>query len=496
MDHLARLCLLLGLACSLARAREECGPASACLTTADAAILPVDDPQVNNHIYVGGMFGVREMGPSIYNKGAIRESGILHLEMFLYTLKNVRPLDTDRVKVGGIAFDSGSLAQQTVENVLGFETCKVPYGIQNGTNSQRIEPRYVLAYVGPETSDEAVQTGAVLRDLNKTQITNADSPLLANRNMFSYLLRTTPSASLATDAMVEVMKVNNWGHVIAVHSDTAQGRGLLHSFKMATENNGICIVETFMIPNDYSAEDMSKLADDLLQLKSAYWVAVLTENMYAKALLTEMGKRANVRGTLGFMGAGDWAKDNNDVIANANGAADGAITFAPKLTRKVGRVTDFETHFRSLKPDQNMHNPWFADYWMEKFNCRLPGDTTHIGLSACTGSESLNNVNIQFSKDLASTFLAVEAILEGTKKAIDNAKCNNSVCSHLLNTDNSGTQIYEAIRQVTLLREAVFSDATNGPPQNELTYYIYNLRVDSLGTTRSFQSVSKQIHLN
>ncbi|XP_064612336.1 metabotropic glutamate receptor 2-like isoform X2 [Liolophura sinensis] len=491
MGHRAKLCLLLSLACNLAWAREECGPASACLTTADAAILPVDDPQVNNHIYVGGMFGVREMGPSIYNKGAVRESGILHLEMFLYTLKNVRPLDSYKVKVGGIAFDSGSLAQQTVENVLGFETCKVPYGIQNGTNPSRIEPRYVLAYVGPETSDEAVQTGIVLRDLNKTQITNADSPLLANKNMFSYLLRTTPSASLATDAMVAEMKLNNWEHVIAVYSDTAQGRGLLHSFKTATAKNSICIVETLMIPTDYSAEDMAQLADELLRLKSAYWVAVLAENMYAKPLLTEMGKRPDVRGSLGFMGAGDWAKDNQDVIANANGAADGAIIFAPKLTRKVGRLTDFETYFRNLKPDQNMQNPWFADYWMEKLNCRLPGDTTHTGLSACTGSETLMNVNIEFNKDLASTFLAVEAILEGTKKAIENAKCNNSVCSHLLNTDNSGTQIYEAIRKVTLLQEAVFSDTTNGPPNDELKYYIYNLKVDSIETTRRFESIGQ-----
>ena len=44
-------------------------------------------------------------------------------------------------------------------------------------------------------------------------------------------------------------------------------------------------------------------------------------------------------------------------------AAEGAITVQPLVRDLDG----FESYFRSLRPDTNLRNPWFSEYWQEFF---------------------------------------------------------------------------------------------------------------------------------
>lgn len=36
-------------------------------------------------------------------------------------------------------------------------------------------------------------------------------------------------------------------------------------------------------------------------------------------------------------------------------------------------VTSFDDYFLKLRLDTNTRNPWFAEFWQHRFQCRLPG---------------------------------------------------------------------------------------------------------------------------
>ena len=46
------------------------------------------------------------------------------------------------------------------------------------------------------------------------------------------------------------------------------------------------------------------------------------------------------------------------------------------VTTPVRMFDEFRSHFANLKPDANMRNPWFTEYWENKFQCTLDGTGT------------------------------------------------------------------------------------------------------------------------
>ena len=58
-----------------------------------------------------------------------------------------------------------------------------------------------------------------------------------------------------------------------------------------------------------------------------------------------------------------------DVVQGIEEAAAGGMSiklYSPPLE-------DFDKHYLSLKPDNNNRNPWFREFWQQKFECYLPG---------------------------------------------------------------------------------------------------------------------------
>lgn len=63
-----------------------------------------------------------------------------------------------------------------------------------------------------------------------------------------------------------------------------------------------------------------------------------------------------------------WA-DRYEVVEGYEQEADGGITM--KLQSEV--VKSFDDYYLKLRLDTNTRNPWFAEFWQYRFQCRLPG---------------------------------------------------------------------------------------------------------------------------
>ena len=53
-------------------------------------------------------------------------------------------------------------------------------------------------------------------------------------------------------------------------------------------------------------------------------------------------------------------------------------------------IVSFNDYFLQLRPDSNTRNPWFKEFWEEKFKCDLPGvHSKQVFNTSCTGDVEL-----------------------------------------------------------------------------------------------------------
>ena len=73
-----------------------------------------------------------------------------------------------------------------------------------------------------------------------------------------------------------------------------------------------------------------------------------------------------------FLYSDGWA-DRREVIKGVEFEAVGGITIKPK----TAYVSDFDTYYFNRRPDNpEDRNPWFREFWQQRFNCHLPGNDT------------------------------------------------------------------------------------------------------------------------
>ena len=61
-----------------------------------------------------------------------------------------------------------------------------------------------------------------------------------------------------------------------------------------------------------------------------------------------------------------WA-DRPDVVDGIENLALGGMS----IKLHSPEIADFDDYFKSLSPLTNSHNPWFTEFWEEKFNCSV-----------------------------------------------------------------------------------------------------------------------------
>lgn len=74
-----------------------------------------------------------------------------------------------------------------------------------------------------------------------------------------------------------------------------------------------------------------------------------------------------------------WA-DRKDVVQELEEEAWGGIS----LRIRSPPVKDFDAYFKALRPRTNTRNPWFDEFWEDRFNCSLNDSDTSRAL--CTGT--------------------------------------------------------------------------------------------------------------
>ncbi|XP_028253005.1 metabotropic glutamate receptor 1 isoform X2 [Parambassis ranga] len=268
----------------------------------------------------------------------------------------------------------------------------------DGTPSNQPPPskKPIAGVIGPGSSSVAIQVQNLLQLFNIPQIAySATSIDLSDKTLFKYFLRVVPSDTLQARAMLDIVKRYNWTYVSAVHTEGNYGESGMEAFKELASQEGLCIAHSDKIYSNAGEKHFDRLLRKLRErLPKARVVVCFCEGMTVRGLLMAM-RRLGVHGEFLLVGSDGWA-DRYEVVEGYELEAEGGITM--KLQSAV--VKSFDDYYLKLRLDTNTRNPWFAEFWQYRFQCRLQGHPQENKnyKKACSGNESLHENYIQDSK--------------------------------------------------------------------------------------------------
>ncbi|KAK6192482.1 hypothetical protein SNE40_003940 [Patella caerulea] len=402
-----------------------------------------NDP--TDHYYIGGMFGVHEQGYDAYScSNAIRTRGIVNLEAFLWSIKKFSSLNpTPGIDVGGVAFDSCSRKEQTIENVMSFAHCNLrPMGVDR---------RHLLAYVGPDRSSEALAISSVMADLNITYISHAaTSPELSDSTKHPFFLRTAPSDIHDAVIMANMLGVAGAEFAILLYLDNDYGRAGSMKFQEEINNKkDVCIGQSMAVTPSPSDAEIIQIVQNLQKYQEMRYVVLFMDAAHARMILEAVNSRPAIASKFIFIGTSSWGR-SPDVIRGLIPTANNSIVMSHVVSNTYTQyVEEFKAHWAGLRPDartDGVVNPWLMEYFQQEYNCRFD----------INGAGKCNTTVNRLSDDVIDvyvpyTIMAVEAIIKGVKAAAEEKCSGNNLCSDLLNLENQGTVIYEKIKETGMM---------------------------------------------
>ncbi|XP_063826467.1 metabotropic glutamate receptor 1-like [Ostrinia nubilalis] len=238
----------------------------------------------------------------------------------------------------------------------------------------------LLGVLGPGASSASVQVQNLLQLFSIPQVSySATSRELSDRARFSTFFRVVPSDLHQARTMVALLRAHNWTYVHAVHTDESYGQSGMAAFREEAARGGVCVAREEALRAAPGAVEVDRT---LRRLASGPQVVVCwCEGRTARALLAGLARAGGP--ALRLVASDGWA-DRRDVVAGLERAANDALT----LRIRSPYLRDFDSYYHSLKPHTNLRNPWFTEFWEQKFNCSM-SDKSEVGIRRCTGLESL-----------------------------------------------------------------------------------------------------------
>ncbi|XP_036354509.1 metabotropic glutamate receptor 5-like [Octopus sinensis] len=154
----------------------------------------------------------------------------------------------------------------------------------------------------------------------------------------------------------------------------------MDTFKRLAKTHNVCIATSEGIQSNANDMKFDNLVKSLMETSRAKVVVCFCEGMTVKNFFMAT-RRQDVVGKFLLIGSDGWATRPDVVKKNTEEAAGGISIklYSPSISY-------FDHHFLNLKPYNNSRNPWFQEFWQEKFQCYLEGSERKPDYTEpCTG---------------------------------------------------------------------------------------------------------------
>lgn len=133
---------------------------------------------------------------------------------------------------------------------------------------------------------------------------------------------------------------------------------------------------------------------NLQQDENANVIVCFCEGMTVRKLLIAI-RHLNLTNRFLIIGSDGWA-DRQDVVSEYELEAVGSIS----IRIHSPYVESFDDYYFALNPFGNQRNPWFAEFWEDKFHCKMPPGRVQL---TTTASPTLNTEVTIHNKTESST---------------------------------------------------------------------------------------------
>lgn len=207
-----------------------------------------------------------------------------------------------------------------------------------------------------------MQVANLLRLFQIPQISYAStSAKLSDKSRYDYFARTVPPDFYQAKAMAEILRFFNWTYVSTVASEGDYGETGIEAFEQEARMRNICIATSEKVGRSMNKKTYDGVVRALLQKPNARVVVLFTRSEDARELLAA-AQRANV--SFMWVASDGWGALES-VVAGSEAVAEGAIT----IELAAYPIKEFVSYFRNLHPYNNSRNPWFREFWEQKFRC-------------------------------------------------------------------------------------------------------------------------------
>ncbi|PFX29218.1 Metabotropic glutamate receptor 8 [Stylophora pistillata] len=342
---------------------------------------------IDGNITLGGLFPVHRRSGTTENACGDIDllPGYQYLASMLYALEEINdsPDILPGIALGAKIYDT--CRSQTIGSEGAKEIIKYTLRDENG-----IAP--LAGVVGPFRSDVSVAVANLLRVFNIPQVSyGSTTPVLSNKDLYGYFLRTVPSNSYQGKAMVDVVRHFGWSYVMTVYSPGEYGERGMVKFYEEAERAGICIANKKKLPSFPTEEDFDKTIQELLEIRKKNFrgkldaVVLFCIQRDNQGLVRAAQKVLENGERFYWLASNAWG-DRKQVTEGADEAGEGAIT----MNYIEGEVDSFKKKFLNMIPSLNKYGRWFEEFYQETLKCKLKNSSKPLDYQQeCSTNKSL-----------------------------------------------------------------------------------------------------------
>ncbi|XP_033833030.1 LOW QUALITY PROTEIN: extracellular calcium-sensing receptor-like [Periophthalmus magnuspinnatus] len=212
---------------------------------------------------------------------------------------------------------------------------------------------------------------------------------LSDREEFPSFFRTIPSDEHQSRALAKLVKHFGWMWVGAISNLNAYGVNGINAFIQAAVEEGVCIEYYEAFEQSGPASALDKVVETVKRSTSKVIVAFMSHREVT-VLAAELYKN-NIT-SLQWVGSDAWISDSSLSDSEGSSILVGSLGFVVSKANIPG----LEDHLRQLHPSQFPNSQFIREFWEYIFECSL-ANSTNTEMKACTGIESLQNVDTYFT---------------------------------------------------------------------------------------------------
>uniref|UniRef100_A0A3Q2NRH1 Metabotropic glutamate receptor 3 n=1 Tax=Fundulus heteroclitus TaxID=8078 RepID=A0A3Q2NRH1_FUNHE len=339
------------------------------VTAAPASVI-----RIEGDLVLGGLFPVHEKGAGMEECGRVNEDrGIQRLEAMLFAIDRINMDNTmlPGVSLGVHILDTCSRDTYALEQALEFVRASLTkvddteFICPDGSYAlQDDSPLAIAGVIGGSYSSVSIQVANLLRLFQIPQISYAStSAKLSDKSRYDYFARTVPPDFYQAKAMAEILRFFNWTYVSTVASEGDYGETGIEAFEQEARMRNICIATSEKVGRTNAKKSYEAVIRQLLQKPNAHVAVLFLRSDDARELIAAA---ARLNTSFIWVASDGWGAQESIVKGNEL-TAEGAIT----LELAANPIPEFNRYFLSLDPVKNHRNPWFRDFWEQRFQCSL-----------------------------------------------------------------------------------------------------------------------------